>query len=54
MNELWNRCDECGKFIAFEDFVQNLAKREIITPDSHFTEEKYETLCKDCNKNEKN
>jgi hypothetical protein len=40
----WNRCDVCGKFIAFDDFDHG-AIRCMITPDSHFTHEEYETLC---------
>lgn len=40
----WNRCDVCGRFIAFDDFDHG-AIRELITPDSHFTHEEYETLC---------
>ena len=41
----WNRCDDCGRFIAFEDF-RNGALREIIYPDSALTRETWYTLCK--------
>jgi hypothetical protein len=42
--ELWNRCDQCGRFIAMEDFDRG-AVRNLIYPDSHFTAEEWETLC---------
>lgn len=40
----WNRCDVCGRFIAFEDFDRG-AVRQLVTPDSAYTRETYETLC---------
>lgn len=40
------KCDECGRFIAWDDLVAGLAYRELDTPDSHFTAESYTTLCK--------
>jgi len=42
---IWNRCDECGRFIAFKDF-DNGAVRRLIYPDSELTCETWETLCK--------
>ncbi len=52
----WNQCDSCGRFIAYRDFdlwqtcvaCGTGAVRRLITPDSHFTNEEYETLCKNC------
>lgn len=44
----WNRCDCCGKFISYKDFELGLAKRINIYPDSHYTQETYETVCKKC------
>ena len=46
--DLWNRCDRCGKFIAYDDF-DNGALRVFVEPDSHFGPEIYETLCIKCN-----
>ena len=43
----WNRCDNCGKFIAYADFGNGAARR-LVTPDSEFSREEYETLCKKC------
>jgi len=45
--EHWNRCDVCGKFISFESFdaKENPAIRRMLTPDSEFTKEEWETLC---------
>lgn len=46
MIERWNRCDVCGKFIAIGDF-DNGAVRRFMFPDSEFTRETYETLCRE-------
>ena len=43
----WNRCDVCGRYIAIADFDSGFAKREMVTPDSEYTAEDYETLCKE-------
>ncbi len=43
----WNRCDVCGRFISYQDFDSGLAVRHMKTPDSHFTAETWETLCRD-------
>ena len=43
----WNRCDICGRFIPYHDFDSGLAVRYMKTPDSHFTAETWETLCRD-------
>jgi hypothetical protein len=45
INKTWNRCDECGKFIAHKDFDDG-ATRELISPDSEYSMETWETLCK--------
>ena len=45
-DKYWNRCDVCGRFIAIKDF-QSGARRELVTPDTSFTSETFETLCKD-------
>ena len=39
------KCDDCGKFIPYDDFG-NGAICNMITPDSEYTSESYETLCK--------
>lgn len=41
----WNRCDECGKFIALDDFGDGGAVRVLVTPDSEYTSETFKTLC---------
>lgn len=43
----WNRCDVCGRFIAYKDFDSGEALRRLVSPDSLCTYEEYETLCKD-------
>jgi hypothetical protein len=45
------RCDDCGRFIGFNDFEHG-ATRKLDTPDSHFTAESYITLCKQCTIND--
>jgi len=45
----WNRCNVCGKFISMEDFEKGHTSRVLLTPDSYYTREEYETLCKDHN-----
>lgn len=47
VREPWNRCDVCGKFISLHDFNQGWAIRKMVTPDSAFTAEVYETLCRE-------
>lgn len=42
------RCDTCGKFIAYKDIESGKASHKMITPDSEFTPEEFETLCPDC------
>lgn len=43
--EQWNKCDICGKFIAYDDFDKG-AIRELVTYDTEYTPETWETLCK--------
>jgi len=47
--EVWNKCDECGKFISYKDFGKG-ATRKLASVDSDFSREAYETLCKKCTK----
>lgn len=46
---LWNRCDVCGRFIALTCFCGRRPKatRRLVTLDSAFTSEEWETLCPD-------
>lgn len=46
---VWNQCDVCGKFISYSDLDSGLAKRELVTPDSEYSYEEYETLCREHN-----
>jgi hypothetical protein len=43
----WNRCDDCGRFIAYEEFG-NGAIHKLITPLSACTWEEWETVCGKC------
>lgn len=45
----WNRCDVCCRFIALADFESGRARREMVTPDSDYSGEEYETLCPEHN-----
>lgn len=48
-DDLWNRCDVCGRYIALSAFdcckTAGRAVRTLVTPDSEFTREEWETLC---------
>lgn len=52
--EYWNRCDACGKFIAYADFDDG-AVRVLMTPHPPLPAdaEIYQTLCKKCAKERK-
>ena len=41
------QCDSCGRFIAWDDFEKG-ARRVLITPDSDYSCEDYETFCVNC------
>ena len=41
------QCDICGRFIPIEHLVSKLALRKLLTPDSEYTMETYETLCQE-------
>ena len=43
------KCDICGKFISYESLEKCEARRILITPDSAYSSEEYETLCKNHN-----
>lgn len=45
MDDPWNRCDVCGRFIAMSDFATGAAVRQMTRPDSEYSSETYETLC---------
>lgn len=40
------RCDVCGRFIPLKDFEQGKAIRKLVTPNSDYSIEDFETLCK--------
>jgi hypothetical protein len=44
MENNWNRCDICGRFIAIADFDRG-AVRSLSMPDSDRSRETWETLC---------
>jgi hypothetical protein len=39
------RCDDCGKFISYCDLENGKASHRLVTPDSAYTREEWETLC---------
>jgi hypothetical protein len=47
------KCDICGKFVSYKDLSEGKASRILVYPDSHFTQETWETICRRCNKKEK-
>lgn len=54
MQNLWNqmpiKCDICGQFVSIQSLIDGEAIRKLITPDTYFTSEEYETVCAKCNK----
>lgn len=46
------RCDYCGRFIAYADFHNDSAWHEMITPDSHCSREVWSSLCRKHNTKE--
>ena len=48
MNETWNRCDDCGRFIPMDDFSERKAIHRLVEPESVFGTETWETLCRKC------
>ena len=47
------KCDNCGKFISYEDLDIGEATITMILPDSHYSIETWETICKRCKNLEK-
>jgi hypothetical protein len=44
--DTWDvRCDVCGRFISVDDLQIGRARHVLLTPDSEFTKETYESLC---------
>lgn len=42
----WNRCDVCKQFIGFRDLNSGEAVIRLLTFDTEYTRETWETLCK--------
>lgn len=42
------RCSFCGKFVSYKDLDEQIAFHYLLTPDSLFTNEEFETQCKKC------
>lgn len=42
------KCDACGKFVSHEDLEKGNARHALVTPDSHYSKEEYETTCRGC------
>ncbi len=42
------KCDECGRFISLKDIESGKARHNIVTVDTEFSIEEYETLCFKC------
>jgi hypothetical protein len=45
IHDTWNKCQECGRFISYQDFADNNAIHRMLEPDSDLGVEKWETLC---------
>ena len=45
------KCDECGHFIPLIDLAEGKATNELVVPESLYTHETFETLCRDHKRN---
>lgn len=48
----WNRCDGCGMFISMKAFDIGMARRRLVSEDTAFSREAYETTCPDCRRDD--
>lgn len=46
----WNRCSVCGRFIAYDDFLDGKAKNIMVCPESLCTSETYDVYHTECKK----
>ena len=46
------KCDICGRFVSYADLDNEKAKHNLVTPDSAYTFEKWETYHVACNEKE--
>lgn len=46
------KCDDCGRFVNFEDLANFEAQHILVLPDSDRSTETYESTCKRCFKKE--
>ena len=42
------KCDECGKYISFNDLYEGKATHYLVTPDSSVSCERWESYCPRC------
>lgn len=43
MNDAWNKCNVCGQFIAYQEFVDETAVNVLVNPDAYGSEELWDT-----------
>lgn len=42
------KCDDCGQFIPFDDILAGVATHTLVSEDTLFSSERFDTLCKVC------
>lgn len=42
------KCSFCGRFVSYKDLEEEIALHYLLTPDSLFTQEEFETMCEKC------
>ncbi len=42
------KCDECGEFVSPQAILEGRAIHCLVTPESHWATETFETLCENC------
>lgn len=42
------KCDNCGKFISFDDLMDGKARHTMVLPSSEYSDETFESTCQNC------
>ena len=53
MNDRWNKCNVCGRFIAYSDFETGKAVNVLTNPSAYGAEEEWDTYHVACEEDDK-
>jgi hypothetical protein len=48
MGDIWNRCNICGRIIAYQEFADETAVNRLVNPDAYGSDELWDTYHKKC------